>query len=235
MAQTQSIKQKLDLRRAITSSAFVMILLVAVMGLFALFSIWSINRAWIEGTDRFTELRELSTASLEAQVAFKVQVQEWKNILLRGDNAGLLAKHHAAFTAQSAEVRSLLSSVSEQAQRIGFAEDATRADALSQAHEALNASYEKTLAEVQGSLPTLSAAAARDIDQRLRGADRALESGIGTLAADIGHTADARRAELVAGMKERYEALRWFIVSIILGAILITGYVLFGILRATRN
>lgn len=235
MAQSQTIKHKLELRRAITSSGFVMIMLVAVMGLFALFSIWSINRAWIDGTTRSTELRELSTAALEAQVAFKVQVQEWKNILLRGDDTALLAKHHAAFTAQSGEVKALLTEVRDRARQIGFGEDAQRADDLSKSHDALNATYETTLADVQGGLPTLSAEGARSIDRKLRGADRALENGIGTLAADIGHSADARRAEVGAGMKARYEALRLFIVSIIMGAILITAYVLFGILRATRS
>lgn len=235
MAQTQSIKQKLDLRRAVTSSAFVMILLVAVMGLFALFSIWSINRAWTDGMARSTELRELSTAALEAQVSFKVQVQEWKNILLRGEDEALLAKHHQAFTAQSDHVRSLLATVSSKAAAIGFAEDAARAQALTEAHDALTTSYETTLARVQGSLPTLSATAARSIDQQLRGADRALESGIGALAEDIGKSADQRRAEVISGMSERYAALRWFIISIILGAIAITAYVLFGVLRATRG
>ena len=234
VTSNHAIRHKRDLRRSITSSAFIMILLVTVMGLFSLFSIWSINRSWIAGTTQFTELRELSTAALEAQVAFKVQVQEWKNILLRGDDPDLLAKHHAAFTSRAAEARTLLSSVSRQAGLIGFDQDAQRADALMQAHDSVTERYEKTLSEVQGALPTLSVDAARAIDRQLRGADRELETGIAALAAEIGQAADARRASVVAETRSRYEGLRWFIVSVILGAILVTAFVLFGMLRATR-
>lgn len=234
MAQALTVRHKLDLRRSITTSAFVMMLLVAVMGLFALFSIWSINRAWTEGMNRSAQLREISTAALEAQVAFKVQVQEWKNILLRGDDPALLAKHHDAFSKQAAAARGLLASVAAQAGELGFSADAARAAALVAAHDTVTRNYEDTLAAVEAGAPALAPDAARRIDQRLRGVDRELESGIATLAIDIGKAADARRDDLIAGMNDRYQALRWFIISVILGAMLVTGYVLFGLIRATR-
>ena len=235
MAQAQTVRHKLDLRRSITGSAFIMILLVAVLGLFALFSIWSINRTWIEGMDRFTELRKLSTDALEAEVAFKVQVQEWKNILLRGDDPALLAKHHAAFTGQDANTEALLVSVVKQAGTLGFNEDAERATALLTAHQALTQSYEATLKDMQGAAPTLDAMTARAIDMKLRGADRALEAGIGKLAADIGRDSEAKRAELIAFTTGRYTTLRWFIISVIVGALMVMGFVLFRLLRATRT
>ena len=235
MAQVQTVRHKLDLRRSITGSAFIMILLVAVLGLFALFSIWSINRAWIEGMDRFTELRQLSTSGLEAQVAFKVQVQEWKNILLRGEDPALLAKHHAAFTKQDGDTQALLASVSAQAATLGFDTDSQHAAALATAHQALTRSYETTLAELQGTAPTLDSATAHAIDLRLRGADRALEAGIGALAAEIGTASDAKRQQLIAQMAQRYLALRWFIISVIIGALAVMGFVLFRLLRATRT
>ena len=235
MAKPQSINKKLDIRRAVSSSAFVMILLVAVVGLFALFSIWSINRAWTDGMNRSAELRNLSIASLEAQVAFKVQVQEWKNILLRGDDPALLAKHHAAFSKQDGEVRSLLGRVAGQAAALGFDDLAARASGLSGDHEALTRTYEQTLSDVEGTAPTLSADAARAIDHKLRGIDRALESGIGQLAADIGQAADVKRTALIAGMDARYETLRWFIIGVIVAALLVTVFMLIGTLRATRT
>lgn len=212
-----------------------MILLVAVLGLFALFSIWSINRSWIDGMQRFTELREVSTASLEAQVAFKVQVQEWKNILLRGDDSALLAKHHQAFARQDAETETLLKRVASQARLLGFDQDAARAEALIAMHEDLTRNYEGTLAAMQGAAPTLDALIAHAIDLKLRGADRALEAGIGSLAADIGAASEAKRQALIATMADRYAALRRFVISVILGALVVMGFVLFRLLRATQH
>ena len=235
MAQGHSVRHKLDLRRSVTGSAFVMMLLVAVLGLFALFSVWSINRSWIEGMNRFTDLRQLSTAALEAQVAFKVQVQEWKNILLRGDDPALLTKHHAAFARQDAETERLLKSVVTQASALGFDADAGRTTALIAAHEALTRSYEATLKDMQADAATLDAATARAIDVALRGADRALEAVIGTLAAEIGAASDAKRAELISGMAARYATLHGFIISVILGALAMMGFVVFRLLRATRG
>ena len=234
MAQAQTVRHKLDLRRSVTASAFVMMLLLAVLGLFALFSIWSINRAWIEGMDRFTELRRLSTDALEAQVAFKVQVQEWKNILLRGDDAQLLAKHHAAFSKQDAAAEALLTSVAQQAKALGFDDDARQAAALVTAHQSLTQTYETTLKDMQGAAPTLDAATARAIDMKLRGADRALESGIGARAAEIGAASDDKREALIKTMVDRYGVLHGFIISVIIGALAVMGFVVFRLLRATR-
>lgn len=235
MTQTTSIHRKLDIRRAVTSSAFVMILLVAVMGLFALFSIWSINRAWTDGMNRSNELRTLSTAALEAQVAFKVQVQEWKNILLRGDDPALFSRYHEAFAKEGASVQALLGRVRDQAALIGFPDHAGQADEISKAHGDLSRSYQQTLSSVESSAGTLSADAARSIDRKLRGADRALEDRIGQLAKDIAHAAEDKRMALVSGMNARYETLRWFIVGVILLAVLVTAFMLHGILRATRT
>ena len=235
MTQAPTVRQKLDLRRSVTASAFVMMLLLAVLGLFALFSIWSINRSWIDGMDRFTELRLLSTDALEAQVAFKIQVQEWKNVLLRGDDPQLLAKHHAAFVKQGVDTETLLSRVAKQASALGFTDDAQRATALTEAHRNLVRSYESTLKEMQGAAVTLDAATAHAIDVRLRGADRSLEAGIGALAKEIGQASDVKRTGLITSMAERYSVLHWFIISVIIGALVLMGFVLYRLLNATRT
>lgn len=228
------IQQKVALRRAIASSAFTMFMLVTVVGLFSLFSIWSINRAWQSGTTETNDLAVLSRTALDAQVAFKVQVQEWKNILLRGDEEELLEKYLASFHEQAAKTKDALSQVSTEAQRLGYADMTVEADSLVAMHSKVTERYLTELVNLQDGLPTLSATSARTLDRTLRGIDRELEGGIGALASRISDLAEARRASLTERLQDRYRTLRGFVMAVIAFSLLVTSYVLTSALRATR-
>lgn len=229
------IHRSIALRRAIASSAFTMFMLVAMVGVFSLFSIWSINRAWIDGTRQTTELDSLSRASLDAQVSFKVQVQEWKNILLRGEDPVLLEKYLASFQANGAETQKNISRVAREARGLGFTRQAVEAETLTDTHQGLTLRYETALSEARAGAVSLSPVSARRVDMSLRGIDRDLETSIGRLASEIAEQAIRDRLTLETRMQDRYRALRWFIVSVISLSLLITAYVLTGALRATRN
>jgi hypothetical protein len=73
------------------------------------------------------------------------------------------------------------------------------------------------------------------IDKSVRGADRALEAGIGKLSADIAAISDQRRSTLLIDMQDRYGSLRLFILVVIGFSLVITAYVLASALRATRG
>lgn len=212
-----------------------MIALITVVGLFSLFSIWSINRAWLSGTAETAELQELSRASLDAQVSFKVQVQEWKNILLRGREQERVVKHLASFRAYDTETAAYLDGVSSQARQIGLDQEANTAMSLRDAHKALSERYEAVLSSAMNGGVELSSDKAYEIDVAFRGVDRKLENDIGQLAAGIAQRSKERSVRLASDMQERYRTLRWFIIGVILLSLLITGYVVSGALRATRT
>lgn len=235
MPAKQETHQKITLRRAIVSSAFTMLLLLAVVGLFSLFSIWSISRAWTAGAAETAELQGLSRAALDAQVTFKVQVQEWKNVLLRGEDAALLATYLASFRAHGTQAASQLARVAGEAGRLGFPAHAAEARTLAEAHRSLTARYEATLRQGMASAASLDAQAARLIDKSLRGADRGLEGSIGKLATELAAVSEDRRGSLSARMQARYLTLRWFIIGVIALSLAITGFAVSGALRATRS
>ncbi len=235
MTDSRNLHGKIELRRAITTSAFTMIALVTVIGLFTLFSIWSINRAWTVGTLETAELQNLSRATLDSQVNFKVQIQEWKNVLLRGDESALLEKHLTSFRSHAQKTEEGLGRVSAGATKLGFKGEVERAEALSKEHETLTVRYEAALAEERGMSKTITPDMASLIDKSVRGADRDLEAGIGKLSADIAAISDYRRNALLLQMQDRYASLRLFILGVIGLSLVITAYVLAGALRATRG
>jgi len=235
MADSRNLHGKIELRRAITTSAFTMIALVTVIGLFTLFSIWSINRAWTLGILETAELQNLSREALDSQVNFKVQIQEWKNVLLRGDESALLEKHLASFRSHAKKTEEDLGRVSAGATKLGFKGEVERAEALSKEHETLTVRYEAALAEERGLSKTITLDMASLIDKSVRGADRDLEAGIGKLSADIAAISDDRRNALLLQMQDRYASLRLFILGVIGLSLVITAYVLAGALRATRG
>lgn len=212
-----------------------MIALITVVGLFSMFSIWSINRAWLAGTAETTELKELSRASLDAQITFKVQVQEWKNILIRGRETPRLVKHLSSFRANGSETAAHLEHVSTEAQRLGLTQEADAALSLRNAHKALSERYEAILANALNGADQLLPEKAYEVDVALRGVDRKLEADIGLLATGIAQRSEERFSGLSSRMQERYRTLRWFIIGVILLSLLITGYVVSGALRATRT
>ena len=228
------IQKSMALRRAIASSAFTMFMLVAMVGLFSLFSIWSINRAWMEGTRQTLQLDSLSRAALDSQVSFKVQVQEWKNILLRGDDIALLDKYLTSFQANAAETQKNIARVTVEARKLGLIVQVDIAEKLAATHNSLTQRYETTLTQAQATSKTLSPETARLVDKSLRGIDRDLENSIAAFADELVVVADQDRRLLEARMQDRYATLRWFIISVISLSLVITAFVLTGAMRATR-
>ncbi len=232
---TVSSRQRVNLRRAIASSAFTLTMLVALIGLFSMFSVWSINRAWVDGTNDAARLQGLSLEAVRGQVAFKVQVQEWKNILLRGDDQALLQKHLGSFRSHGEDTRKHLTRVALESQQLGLPDRASQAVALRAAHEDISRRYEATLAEARATHPDISPIKAREMDRSLRGIDRDLERDVGLLSAALSELSRERYLALAAQMDDRYESLRWFIIGVVAVSLVITGFVLSGALRATRE
>ena len=235
MADSLNLNGKIALRRAITTSAFTMIALVVVIGLFSLFSIWSINRAWTAGTSETAELQDLSRVGLYSQVNFKVQIQEWKNVLLRGDESALLDKHLNSFRVHAQRSQEELGKVAAGATKLGLKDEAEQAAALSSNLQIMTSRYEAALAEERGMSITLTPEMASLIDKSVRGADRDLEAGIGKLSGAIATISDTRRNTLLTQMQDRYASLRLFILGVIGLSLVITLYVLISALRATRG
>jgi methyl-accepting chemotaxis protein len=101
-----------------------------------------------------------------AQVHFKKQVQEWKNILIRGRDAATFDKYKSQFTHEETIVRDELTSLRKTAQD---PEVEQVIDRLLSEHNTLGKKYRAALKDYDGSLPE----SYRVVDERVKGIDRA--------------------------------------------------------------
>lgn len=84
---------------------------------------------------------EASTLIDSTNLNFKTQVQEWKNVLLRGSDKAQLDKYWSQFEAQERKVQDLLGKLSELAGNDRALK--TKVDTLRSEHQALGANYRK--------------------------------------------------------------------------------------------
>jgi len=120
--------------------------------------------------DREARVRETSaamvTAALSAQVHFKKQVQEWKNILLRGQEAGRFQDYLNRFEQEEQRTResvdALIRLLTDNGQSPATAND------FLDAHRRLGEEYRAALAHYRAQDPN----AYLDVDRRVRSIDR---------------------------------------------------------------
>ncbi|HEX2205056.1 MAG TPA: methyl-accepting chemotaxis protein, partial [Longimicrobium sp.] len=126
----------------------------------------------------------------EAQVHFKKQVQEWKNVLLRGHDPAMFDRYLTGFGEEEAAVRDGLERV--RAMLAAEGRPTAPVDALLATHARLGERYRAALVRYDRADP----AAHRAVDAAVRGIDRAPTDAMDTLVARLQREGDARLAAL---------------------------------------
>jgi methyl-accepting chemotaxis protein-1 (serine sensor receptor) len=125
---------------------------------------------------------DVSTQDLAriAQVTFKKQVQEWKDVLLRGKDPASLRKYSSAFEKESENVRELTARLKQTVDGPGTGEIVNR---FVEAHAAMSVSYGRALEVFTASHATEQAQA----DAMVKGQDRIPTDLMGLLASAYLH------------------------------------------------
>ena len=120
----------------------------------------------------------------EAELHFKRQVQEWKDLLLRGNNPSDFEKYKENFLKEEGEVRTLLQGLKTTMTRLGL--DTSKVDEFAKTHAELGQKYRDALKSYDVRNPQ----SYRIVDTKVKGVDRAPTDLI----------------DSVAGAMQKYEA-----------------------------
>src|SRR5512140_3649015 len=110
---------RLTIGAKITLLASVGILFLAIVGAVSIFAVDGLAKQATSSVSNDTKALKLLDSLRKVQTSFQRQVQEWKDILLRGNDPELYAKYYEAFEKRSAEVSQGLAEMRRQAQELG--------------------------------------------------------------------------------------------------------------------
>jgi methyl-accepting chemotaxis protein len=216
MRESDYIFQKISLRRRVIIAIGMLTVLIVVIGFYGLVAIVESNqrlhKSVIEGQ---TMAETIDTARL-SQVHFKKQVQEWKNILLRGNDKDLFNKHLKAFNEEEQKVSGYLQSLSRLTTSAGLSIPQIT-DAM-HVHEKLGRQYREALAKYKQH----DLASAVLVDKSVRGIDRNLTDQIDAIVGIIKNLTEKRMKEtetIAQTQMEAYHALSFFIIFLIVAGV----------------
>jgi len=207
-------------RRSLVALAGALMAVFIVNSLIGLFAMQMDREAAVADDERLHRLVNALDVAREAQVAFKIQVQEWKNTLLRGGAPADFNRYVAGFEAQERRVAAHLESLSGMAAPLGL--DTNAIDEVRTAHRTLGLRYREALARYDAANP----ASAFAVDTQVRGIDRPLDHTIDTLAESTRKRLQALQAEIDTAAAERTATLRTVTIAGMLVGLALIGVIL---------
>ncbi len=136
---------------------------------------------------------EASSLVDSANVEFKGQVQEWKNVLLRGKDPAALSKYWGQFEDQERKVQNLLGKLVNEAREQGDSSLQSQVERLRSEHQTLGAAYRKGREAflAAGADPTAG-------DKAVQGIDRAASEQMTALVTQLHDRGTQQSAEISA-------------------------------------
>jgi hypothetical protein len=204
--------QATRLRRSLLQVSSLLLLSILATGLLGQFSAWSLNNADDKNNLLLSQYIDLVDAARGSQATFKTQVQEWKNILIRGSDPTERAKYVAAFTSSENETAEKLEKLMNTAKTLDLQARLPAITSVQAEHRALGAKYREALAKDGGTLFNPTA-----MDGAVRGIDRTLDAHLNVITVAIIDDERTLIATYAKAGSERYLTLSrtlWILMGI---------------------
>lgn len=161
---------------------------------------------------------------------FKTQVQEWKNILIRGNKDGEFEKYRKQF---DAEERSVQGTLKKTLDVLRTENDPTKAwattsiEKLIKDHAELGIAYRSALTKFDKADPE----AGKKVDDAVRGLDRATDEGINDLVENLEKYEIEHLGYQIESSRTAYVTARNLLVSLMAIIFVLTGVIVFFTVR----
>lgn len=196
-------------------------LAVVVLGIYAMQQLGGLGSRLHQSLDSTQKMMALKDAATLAQVNFKTQVQEWKNILIRGNDPKLYEKYLKQFSEMETATTEALNRVAGGFEAVSL-DPAPARKALAE-HAILGQKYRAALKDFDAADPETG----KKVDVAVRGMDRPLGEAMSHLDEAVGTQLKAlsEAREQQAGTAVR-KADTWLVAGIVLvlGAFLAAGW-----------
>ena len=206
--------------------AGVLAVLMALVGLMGLRSLNNSNETLRTSLATATSITRIVNEGRDSQVELKKQVQEWKDLLIRGRSKADYDKHLAAFSKQETLVQSQLRGLRDSLAAVGIA--AGDVDGLIRDHAELGDKYREAIKRYDAS----SMGAAQHVDSTVRGIDRPVTLAMDGVVDSVLHSGFGRLDATLKSADSTYRTVRaTFAVSLVL-AIAMALSVAWGTIRS---
>ena len=172
-----------------------------------------------EAMERSLLLEQSVDAARKSQVDFKIQVQEWKDLLLRGNDPAAFEKYQNAFKTKGDETQADLNKLKTLLSKLGL--DSNQTDVAKQSLQELNGKYLTALK----SYDTANPESAHIVDALVKGMDRAPTKQIGDIVAYVLEQSEHMMAETSEQQTAAYHrasllSLLGIILAFMLGSVM---------------
>ena len=182
--------------------------ILIVIEIFALFSLWSINKiVQIEG-EKLYKISEINSSLKSADSNFKSQVQAWKNILIRGQVNKDYKKYKFDFNKKYAITQNKINGAYEECISSLILIDCNRINTIQEAHESLKIAYFRNLNLEE----LMSTEGYKIIDAKVRGIDRDLQNQFFQVTQEVNILFENKQNEFVELVSQRYQQIRFFLL-----------------------
>ena len=223
MREPGSIFQEISIRRRVVITVALFTVLIIAVGVFSLIAIVETNKRLHQSVLEGQRMASAVDTARLSQVHYKKQVQEWKNMLLRGQDKASFDKHLSAFNEEDRKVSEYLKSLSQITSSAGL--PVSEITGIIQKHEELGRRYREALTKYRHT----DFHSAMAVDQSILGIDRNLTNEIDAIVDHIKDLAQKRLNETVMVAQTQLQAYQSFALFLIL---LVLIGVCFGIFNA---